>query len=231
MIDQAMILAAGLGTRMRPLTDELPKPLVQVKGRPMIDHIVDRVQAGGIKKIIVNTHYRAEMMQNHLTGRGVIISHEPKLLDSGGGLKLALPHFAERPFFAINADSLWQDNKENAFQAMIKKYDAAKMDALLLLYPRENSTNVSAMGDVLMNGDGRISFREGATQAPYNYMGIQILHPRLFAGAPEGPFSVRILWQKAVAAGRAYGHLYSGKWWHVGSIDELKAAETSFPSL
>ena len=230
-ITRAMILAAGLGTRMRPLTDALPKPLIQVKGRTLIDHSLDRLEAVGVAQVVVNVHYRADQMEAHLKSRKqprIIISDErAELLDTGGGASLALPHFKGEPFFYLNSDSIWRDGARAALVDMLEFWDPARMDALMLLAGIVQSTGYDGKGDFMMDQEGRLRRREEKRVAPFVWAGVQIIHPRLFVGAPKGAFSTNWLWDKAIESGRLFGIRLDGLWMHVGSPDGLRAAEAA----
>lgn len=225
----AMVLAAGLGKRMRPLTDDLPKPLVPVAGKPLIDYTLDRFAAAGIARAVVNVHYFADKMEAHLEGRArpeILISDERDLLlETGGGVKKAAQFLGNAPFFSTNTDAILIDEGGGeACAALAEAWDEETMDALLLLVPRERASGYGGAGDFDLSADGRIAFRSGKT-APTIFTGLQILSPRLLDGAPEGPFSMRLLWDRAVNAGRLYGALHKGFWMHVGDFAGLEAAE------
>ncbi len=229
MPETAMVLAAGLGKRMRPLTDDLPKPLVPVAGKPLIDYALDRFALAGVSRAVVNVHYFANKMEAHLRRRTrpeIVISDERDLLlETGGGLKKAAPFLGPAPFFSANTDAILIDEGGGeACAALAEAWDGDAMDALLLLVPRECASGYDGAGDFDRSVDGRIAFRSSKT-APYIFTGLQILSPRLLDGAPEGPFSTRLLWDKALAAGRLYGALHRGFWMHVGDFAGLEAAE------
>lgn len=224
----AMVLAAGLGKRMRPLTDDLPKPLVEVAGKPLIDYALDRFAAAGVKRAIVNVHYFADMMEAHVAARSapeILISDERALLlETGGGLKKAAPLLGRDPFFCTNTDAILVDQEGEACARLAEAFDAETMDALLLLVRREAASGYEGAGDFELSADGRIAFRSGET-APYVFTGLQILSPSLLEDAPQVPFSTRLLWDKALKAGRLFGAVHSGFWMHVGDFEGLKAAE------
>ena len=230
MITKAMVLAAGLGKRMRPLTDTLPKPLVSVAGRPLIDHVLDWLGASGVSDAVVNTHYKAEMLESHLAARRkpvVHISREETLLETGGGIKKALPLIGGQPFFTANSDALTIDGPTPALRRLAAHWSDGDMDALLLVHRTEDAIGYEGPGDFFLGQDGTLSRRQGEGRAPYVYTGVQVLHPRLFEGAPEGPFSLNILYNRAMEQGarvRALPH--DGYWLHVGDPDGLKKAET-----
>lgn len=225
----AMVLAAGLGKRMRPLTDNRPKPLVPVAGKPLIDYTLDRFAAAGIARAVVNVHYFADMMEAHLESRAapeIVISDERDLLlETGGGVKNAAQFLGNAPFFSTNTDAILLDEGGGeACAALAHAWDEDAMDALLLLVPRERASGYDGAGDFDLSVDGRIAFRSGKT-ALHIFTGLQILSPRLLEGAPEGPFSMRLLWDRAVSAGRLHGALHKGFWMHVGDFAGLEAAE------
>jgi len=220
-----MVLAAGKGLRMRPLTRHRPKPLVEVAGRTLIDRALDRVVEGGIGRAVVNLHYRGAMLRKHLTKRddiAVEFSDESKaLLETGGGIARALKLLRDgqgriKPFFVANADALWFDRKTNAFERLAQAWDGRRMDALLLLQPKSKAIGYARDGDYRQAADGRLMRNAGAP-APYVFTGIQILHPRLFEGAPRGAFSSVRLFDAAEARGRLFGLVHEGNWMDVGT--------------
>ncbi len=225
----AMVLAAGLGKRMRPLTDDRPKPLVSVVGRPLIDHVLDRLETAAVGDVVINVHYLADMMRAHLaertTPRLYISDETDQLLDSGGGLVKALPHLGKAPFLTINADSLWTEGAIPNLNRLATAYDPERMDALMMLSPIDHCSGYDGRGDFMMDTDGRLTRRTGADHAPYVWAGVQIVHPRLFHGAPEGPFSTNLLWDRAIEAGRLFGLVMDGFWMHVGTPEGRDAAE------
>jgi MurNAc alpha-1-phosphate uridylyltransferase len=223
-----MVLAAGLGERMRPLTLDKPKPLLDVGGRTLIDWTLDRFGAAGIADIVVNTHYKAEMLSQHLEGRSdlkITISHEPERLETGGGVTRALPHFAGKPFYVANSDSVWLDGPTPTLDRLAARWKPAEMDVLLLLMAAPRSELYEGPGDFLMDPTGRLSFRPERRVAPYVYAGLHIVAPRLFDGAPEGSFRLTELWRRAASNGRLFGLVHDGAWFHVGTPDALEAAD------
>lgn len=224
-----MILAAGLGKRMLPLTVDKPKPLIHVQGKPMIDHAIDRLVAVGVETIIVNIHYKADMLRAHLAGRGdveIIISDETgQLLDSGGGIVRVLKEFKGDIFITHNADSLWTESGEDALASLVSTWDGSKMDCLMMLAAMSDTVGVDWDGDFSMARDGRLTFRAEDQVAPYVWTGVQILHPRFFEGAPDGPFSIHPFWRKAQDIGRFFGRPFEGTWLHVGTPAGLGEAE------
>lgn len=225
----AMILAAGLGTRMRPLSEAVPKPMIQLAGRALIDHVLDRLADAGICRVIVNVHHFADLLEGHLRSRthpDIIISDErTRLLDTGGGVKNALPLLGNEPFLIHNCDSVWIENGQRNLEQMCACWDAKTMDALLLLADIKASMGYAGAGDFEMSPQGRLRRRRAGETVPYVFAGVSIAHPRLFDGSPEGPFSLNTLWDLAMANGRLYGVALQGTWMHVGTPDALAAAE------
>lgn len=227
-IDRAMVLSAGLGTRMRPVTDSLPKPLVPVLGRTLLDRALDHVEAAGIERAVVNTHYLGEQIVAHLKARtrpAIDISPEPDLLETGGGVLQALPLLGDAPFYAVNSDALWVDGPVPALTRLAQSWDPEVMDALLLLHPTVTAVGYTRRGDFTMEPDGRLYRRQDWEIAPFLFTGVQILHPRLFEGEAPGKFSLNRIYDKALEAERLYGVRHDGEWYHVGSPDELALTE------
>jgi MurNAc alpha-1-phosphate uridylyltransferase len=227
----AMVLAAGLGVRMRPLTETMPKPLVKVAGKALIDHVLDRLAAAGVKTAVVNVHYLAEQIEKHLAKRKkprITISDERGLLlDTGGGVVKALPLLGDAPFFHVNSDTLWVDGSTPNLARLAQAFDAKTMDALLLLAPAKGSIGYAGSGDFSLHADGRLVARVAGTQAPLVYAGAAVLSPALFAGAPDGAFSLTVLFERAAAKGRLHGLRIDGRWMHVGSPDAIALAEAA----
>lgn len=225
-----MVLAAGLGTRMRPLTDQLPKPLIEVARKPLIDWTLDRFGAAGVRRAIVNVHYRADQMEAHLKARRipqVFISDErPLLMETGGGLNQARALLGEAPIYCTNTDAILVDNGEEPCAALANAWREVEADALLLLVPIENASGYDGAGDFDL-ARGRPLWRTEAT-APFVYTGLQILSPSLLDGAPAGPFSTRLLWDKAMARDRMRAIVHGGPWMHVGDSEGLALAEAFF---
>ena len=234
-VTRAMIMGAGLGTRMRPLTDDRPKPMVTVAGRTLIDHAIDRLIAAGVTRVVVNLHYKAAMLQAHLSKRrDVEIVHSDeteKLLDTGGGVVKAMPHFGGEPFFVVNSDSIWVEGGAPPLHAMQKLWDADRMDALLLLAEMETAMGYEGNGDFVLEPDGKVARAKGRIEQPYAYPGVQIVHPRLFDGAPAGAFSTNVIWDRAIAAGRLTGCVLDGVWIHVGTPEARGDAEEYLAAL
>src|SRR6185312_13412525 len=227
----AMVLAAGLGTRMRPLTDTRPKPLIAVAGKALLDHVLDRLADAGVERAVVNVHYLAEQIIAHTAGRAkprVTISDERGLLlGTGGGVVKALPALAQAPFFHINSDTIWIDSVTPNLTRLADHFDAATMDALLLLAPTTGSIGYTGRGDFIMTPDGRLRRRDERAVAPYVYAGAAILSPALFKDAPQGEFSLTDLFDRAAAAGRLHGLRLEGLWMHVGTPEAVGEAEAA----
>lgn len=226
--DTAMILAAGLGKRMRPLTASQPKPLVRVAGKALIDHALDRLAEAGVARAVVNVHYLADALEAHVLARKapqVSVSDERELLlETGGGMVRALPHLPD-PFFALNADNIWLDGPKNAFHDLSRRWDAETMDALLLVVPHARAMNFQGPGDFHMDPLGRLSRRRDGRIAPFIFTGIQLVSHRLLRDAPRGPFSTNILWDRAIEEGRLYGLSFTGLWFEVGTPQMIRPTE------
>jgi MurNAc alpha-1-phosphate uridylyltransferase len=227
----AMVLAAGLGKRMRPLTATRPKPLVEVAGRTLIDHCLDRLKAAGVRKAVVNVHYLADRLEAYLKDRvegiEIAVSDErAQLLETGGGLIHALPLIDADPFLAINSDNLWIDGPVDSLRLLASAWDEARMDALLLLVPLARANCHAGQGDFHMAPDGRLRRRRKGGVAPFVYTGVQMVSKRLLAGEhPAGPFSTNLLWDRAIAAGRLYGLVHQGLWFDIGAPGNIAKAE------
>lgn len=223
-----MILAAGLGKRMRPLTASQPKPMVRVAGKPLIDHALDRLAEAGVAKAVVNVHYLADALEAHVLSRQtpkVTVSDErAQLLETGGGMLKALPQLPD-PFFALNADNIWLDGPKSAFHDLSRRWDPDQMDALLLVVPHARAMNFSGAGDFHMDPLGRLSRRRAGRIAPFIYTGIQLVSHRLLRDAPEGPFGTMLLWERAIAEGRLYGISFTGLWFEVGTPQMIRPTE------
>jgi MurNAc alpha-1-phosphate uridylyltransferase len=226
-----MVLAAGLGVRMRPLTDAKPKALVEVVGKPLIDHALDRLAAAGVETVVVNVHHFADLLEAHLKPRRhprIAISDErAQLLGTGGGVVQALSWLGDEPFFLINCDSIWREGATPNLRRLAHTFDPVRMDALLLLAPTETAIGFAGRGDYLINGAGRLAARGTRERAPLVYAGVAVLAPRLFDGAPAGPFPLTRLFARAEATGRLCGLPLEGVWMHVGTPDGIAAAETA----
>jgi MurNAc alpha-1-phosphate uridylyltransferase len=226
--DTAMVLAAGLGKRMRPLTATQPKPLVRVAGKPLIDHALDRLAEAGVAKAVVNVHYLGDALEAHVRARAapkVTISDErEQLLETGGGMVRAQALLPD-PFFCINSDNIWLDGPKDAFHDLSEAWDAARMDALLMLVPHRGAHNFRGKGDFHMDARGRVSRRRSGRIAPFIFTGIQLVSHRLLRDAPDGPFSTNILWDRAIAEGRLFGVAFTGQWFEVGTPTAIAPTE------
>ncbi|QNA84008.1 nucleotidyltransferase family protein [Sphingomonas sp. So64.6b] len=229
--ETAMVMAAGLGKRMRPLTATRPKPLVEVGGKALLDHVFDRLRSAGVKRAVVNVHYLADALEAHLKNRvkgiDVVVSDERgKLMETGGGIVQARDLIGDQPFVVVNSDNLWIDGPTDAIRALAARWDDDKMDALLLLVPQARAHCHSGQGDFRVAPDGRIlGRRQPGKIAPFVYTGVQILSPRVIADWPEGPFSTMLFWERAIAAGRAYGLVHQGLWFDVGTPGAIAKTE------
>ncbi len=225
----AMVLAAGLGTRMRPLTDDRPKALVEVGGRALIDHVLDRLQAQGVTKAVVNVHAFADRLEAHLSRRAspaIVISDErAQLLETGGGLKKARPLLGEAPVWVANIDSVWTEGAVPALDALRAAWDPARMDACLLLAPMARTLGFDGPGDFFLGEDGRLTHRGARPAAPFAYIGFQILKPQIVDDAGPGPFSLFPAWMALMAQGRLHGAAMDGFWMHVGDPGARAEAE------
>ena len=228
--DTVMLMAAGLGKRMRPLTATTPKPLIRVAGKPLIDRALDRVEDAGIAKAVVNVHYLAESIEAHLKVRKtptVRFSDEREaLLETGGGMvKAHAEGLLPDPFFACNADSIWLDGPRNAFADLSAAWDPDRMDALLLVVTHARAKNFDGSGDFYMDGGGRLSRKKPDRIAPFIYTGIQLVSHRLLRDAPDGKFSTNILWDRAIEQGRLFGVAFTGMWYEVGTPQHIRPTE------
>lgn len=227
----AMVMAAGLGKRMRPLTASRPKPLVRVAGKALLDHVLDRLRAAGIGRVVINVHYLADSLEAHLKksaqGLEIIVSDERlQLMETGGGLVQARALIGDAPFLVVNSDNFWVDGPVDAIRLLGTTWDYARMDALLLLVPLARAHCHRGQGDFHLAPDGRIIKRRGAGRiAPFVYTGLQILSPRVIADWPDGPFSTMVFWERAIAAGRAFGVVHQGLWFDVGTPAAIPATE------
>jgi N-acetyl-alpha-D-muramate 1-phosphate uridylyltransferase len=227
----AMVMAAGLGKRMRPLTATRPKPLIEVAGKPLIDHALARLRAAGVRKAVINVHYLADAVEAHLGNRDhgleTIVSDERScLLETGGGIVKALPLIESDPFLAVNSDNLWIDGPVDALKLLAADWDDERMDALLLLVPLARAHCHLGRGDFHMSAAGVLKRKRPGGVAPFVFTGIQMLSKRFFAGElPDGPFSINPLWDQAIAAGRCFGAVHQGLWFDVGQPQSIKKTE------
>ena len=227
----AMVMAAGLGKRMRPLTAMRPKPLVEVAGKPLIDHVFDRLRSAGVKRAVVNVHYLADALEAHVSNRvkdiEVIVSDErAQLMETGGGLVQARALLGDSPFLCVNSDNLWVDGPIDAIRQLAAAWDDERMDALLLMVPLARANNHGGQGDFHLDPFGRIAARRKAGRlAPFVFTGVQILSPRVIRDWPAGPFSTNLFWKRAIEAGRAWGLVHQGMWFDVGTPPAIPATE------
>jgi MurNAc alpha-1-phosphate uridylyltransferase len=230
-LNTAMVLCAGLGTRMAtPANNALPKPLVQLGGKALIDHALDRLAAAGIKRAVVNVHHKADLIELHLRERKAprieISDERAALLDTGGGVKKALPRLGPGAFLIHNSDSVWIEGVGSNLARLSAAWDDADMDCLLLLAVASTSHGYQGRGDFALDSDGRIRRKRVEQEiVPFAFTGVSIAHPRLFDGSPEGAFSLNLVWSRAIGAGRAYGVRMDGEWMHVGTPSALAEAE------
>lgn len=228
----AMVLAAGLGNRMRPITDTLPKPLIEVGGKTMLDHALDRLAEAGVETAVVNVHYLAGQIEAHLSDRThphILISDERgMLLETGGGVRKALPLLGGEPFLLFNSDSLWVEHGRSNVADLVDAWNPQHMDMLLLLARREQSIGFDGAGDFMQDDCGLLARRGQCVSAPYIYAGVAIIEPALFDNTPDGPFSLNMQFDRAIASGRLYGHVLDGTWLHVGTPDAIAPANAQF---
>jgi MurNAc alpha-1-phosphate uridylyltransferase len=228
--ENAMVLAAGLGTRMTPANGTLPKPLVELRGRALIDRVLDRLAEAGIKRAVVNVHHKADLIEAHVKSRKaprIVISDERSgKLDTGGGVKRALPRLGPGAFLIHNSDSVWIEGVGSNLTRLMSTWDETRMDCLLMLAVASGSHGYQGRGDFALQPDGRVRRRKLEQEiVPFAFTGVSVAHPRLFEDSPEGAFSLNVVWSRAIAAGRAYGMRMDGSWMHVGSPDALAQAE------
>ena len=235
MPNRAIVLAAGLGTRMRPYNGHVPKPLVEIGGKSLIDYSLDRLADAGVESVVVNVHHLADILERHLAPRQrpqIVISDERgELLGTGGGIAKALPKLGEAPFFLVNSDTVWLDGVKPNFRRMADAFDPQTMDALLLLAPTANSIGYTGRGDFAMLPDGRLRRRRENEVVPFVYAGAAVLSPAMFADAPKGAFSLTLLFDRAVERARLYGLRLEGVWMHVGTPEAVAAAEATLADM
>ncbi|GAA4717984.1 nucleotidyltransferase family protein [Sphingomonas lutea] len=228
----AMIMAAGLGKRMRPLTATKPKPLIEVAGKALLDHVLEHLRTAGVKTVIVNVHYLADALEAHLKSRAngldIRISDERDLLlETGGGLVRAAPMIDCDPFLAVNSDNYWVDGPADTLRLLASQWNSEKMDALLLLVPLARAQNHGGIGDFHLSRDGKVRRRERSHVAPFVYTGVQMVSKRLLRDAPEGAFSTNILWDRAIEEGRCFGAVHQGLWFDVGTPQAIQMTESA----
>ena len=230
-ISHAMILSAGLGKRMRPLTDDKPKPLIEVKGKPLLDYTLGALADHGVGTAVVNHHYRGQQIVDHVTARTgpprVVLSDETDLLlDTGGGLAKALPLLGADPFLVVNGDSILVEEGDTSISRLGAAWDGDRMDFLLLLVPMDRATGFDGTGDFDLDDEGRLDPKGNRDNAAFAYTGMQLVHPRAIADAPDGPFSMWVFWNRAIEAGRFFGTVHAGHWLHVGTPQGRDDAES-----
>ena len=232
-VETGIVLSAGLGTRLRPITDAKPKALVTVQGRTLLDRALDHLESVGVKRAVVNTHHKAEMIERHLAGRktpAITISHEPLLLDTGGGIANALPHLGE-PFFAVNSDAVWLNGRVPALTRLAQVFDPERHDCAFLMQETVPAVGYEGRGDFFLDQLGVPRRRRENEVVPFLFAGIQLLSRRLFAGEPVEPFSMNRLWDKAIAQGRIIAVVHDGTWYDVGTVAGLTATESRLGEL
>lgn len=226
--DTAMVLAAGLGKRMRPLTDTMPKPMVPVNDKPLIGHVMDRLVDAGVARAVVNLHYLGDQIQDYLANEDrleVIFSPESDLLETGGGVKKAMPELGTHPFYVINSDAFWLDGYENALIRLAREWRDELMDVLLMLQSTVYAYGYTGYGDFSAEPDGKIHRRHESEVTPWMFSGIQILHPRALRNTAEGAFSLNRVYDQAADADRLYGMIHDGEWFHIGTPESIPEVE------
>lgn len=229
-LTHAMVLAAGLGTRMRPLTEQRPKPLLELGGRSLLDHALDRLQAAGVTQVVVNAHWFGEQVEAAMARRAdprILLQREESLLETGGGVAMALPRLGGAPFAVVNGDAFWLDGPRPALTRLAAAFDEAEMDALLLMVRTTQVEGAVGQGDFLLDPVGRMRRPKEREIAPHLFAGVQILSPRLFEGAPSGAFSLNRLYDAAIARGRLFGLVHDGLWFHLSTPEDLRHAEAT----
>ncbi len=228
--DKAFILAAGKGTRLRPQTDTMPKPMVPIAGRSIIKRTIEKLAKENVEEIVVNLHHLGDVLADHLkdvTQPKIVFSREDELLETGGGLKKALHHFGDQPFYSINGDALWDEERETAFSRLGALWDEDKMDILLFLEPKEKMVLTKFVGDYRVGADGRLD-RAKNKDGTHMYAGVSITHPRVFENSPDGAFSFLQLMDKAQEQGRLYGMAHDAEWYHISTPEDLAAVDAAF---
>lgn len=226
---KAMILAAGLGSRMRPITDTIPKPLITVDNKTLIDHVLDRLESAGVREVVINTYYLAEQLEDHLKKRKspkIRISRENQLLDTGGGVNNALRLLDDAPFYVINSDAFWLDGPFDTLVRLAETWEENAMDVLLLLHSTVEAYGYKGQGDFCSDSVGCLNRRLEGQVSPWLFTGIQLLHPRLFNNAPKRAFSLNELYDKAIETERLFGTVHDGEWFHVGTPEGLEETNT-----
>jgi N-acetyl-alpha-D-muramate 1-phosphate uridylyltransferase len=225
----AMVLAAGLGLRMRPLTDATAKALLPLGGRPLIDHALDHLAQAGVRTVVVNAFWQADRLAAHLAGRTrprIVLRREDALLDTGGGVRAALDVLGDAAFFVVNGDAFWLDGPHPMLARLTEAFDPERLDAVLLVYRTAHVRAEVGFGDFMVDKLGRLHRRGEREVVPYVYAGVQLVSPALFAGAPDGPFSMNLLWDRAIAADRVRAVVHDGLWFHLSTPADLSDAES-----
>jgi len=236
MSNSAMVMAAGLGKRMLPLTNDRPKPLVMLGGKALIDHSLDKLREAGIMDVVVNVHYLPEMVEAHLASHASdmklqISDERAQLMETGGGIIKALPMLDDDPFYCVNSDNIWTDKGGNSLKKLSQAWNDETMDALLLVVPREQAHNHKGAGDFYLDGGGRLERRGERASAPYIYTGIQLISHHLLRDPPAGAFSTNILWTRAIEEGRLHGLVHAGEWFDIGSPETIAPTEARLAEL
>jgi MurNAc alpha-1-phosphate uridylyltransferase len=227
----AMVLSAGYGKRMRPLTDDTPKPMLALNGKPLIGHVMDRLATAGVKRAVVNLHYLGDQIKDYLAAEDrldVTFTDEPELLETGGGVKNALTPLTETgtdPFYVVNSDAFWLDGYEDTLMRLAREWKDDIMDGLLLLHGTVESHGYTGPGDFVADPDGKLQRRPEMEIAPWLFAGVQILHPRIFDNSPDGKWSLNVVFDKAIESDRLYGVIHDGEWFHIGTPEGLKEAD------
>ncbi len=224
----AMILAAGRGLRMRPITDKTPKPMININGRPLLAHALARLEAVGVTDVVINIHHLGEKIERHFKdyrGAALQFSSEDDLLETGGGVKKALPMLGADPFYVVNGDAFWLNGPTDALGRLAEQWDANKMDALLMLHSTVDAYGYDGRGDFQCEADGLLTRRTEAEVVPWLFSGVQILDPTVLADAPDGRFSLNWVYDQALEADRLFGMVHDGEWFHIGTPDGLGEAE------
>ena len=232
----AMVMAAGLGKRMRPLTATRPKPLIEVAGKALLDHVLDKLEQAGVERVVINVHYLPDAVEAHLQrrkpGLEILVSDErDQLLETGGGLVRAEPMIDCDPFLSVNSDNLWVDGPADAVKLLASQWDGDRMDALLLLVPQARAQNHRGQGDFHMDRQGRLRRRRPSHVAPFVFTGVQMLSKRILRDAPSGPFSTNVLWNRAIEEGRCFGAVHQGLWFDVGTPPAIRATESALKTV
>ncbi len=231
---RAMVLAAGLGERMRPVTERLPKPLIEVRGKTMLDWALDHLAAAGIAEAVINLYHLGDQIEAHARGRRrprIVFSRETELLDTGGGVAAALDRLGPGAFYVLNGDVVWLDGLQPTLERLAQAWNEEEMDALLLLQPVADAHGYDGPGDFAMDALGRLHRRREREVAPFVFAGVQVLHPRLFDAAPEGAFSLNLLYDRAIERERLWGLRHDGRWFHVGTPEAVQGAEDALHYL